>query len=185
MKTSIPFFLLLFLASTSLSASAQPAGRKMLIVCFSHGGNTRTAAEHIRSLTGADLFEIVPEKGYPSDYDTLTALAKTQIQNDERPAIHGSIDNFAQYDVIFVGSPCWWGTIAPPVATLLTSYDFAGKTIIPFMTHGGSRMGHSEADIRKLCPDATLLQALPISGSHAASARPEIEQWLHRIGLLQ
>lgn len=185
MKTKIPFFLLLFLAANPLSAQAQSAGGKMLIVFYSHSGNTRAVAEHIRALTGADLFEIVPEKSYPSDYETLTQVAKAQIQQNERPAIRGHIADLAQYDVIFVGSPCWWATVAPPVATLLSTYDFSGKKLVPFMTHGGSRMGRSEADIRKLCPDATLLEALPVSGSRAKSARPDVERWLHQIGLLQ
>lgn len=88
-----------------------------------------------------------------------------------------------QYDIIFVGSPCWWATIAPPVATFLASSDLAGKTIVPFMTHEGSRMGHSEDDIRKLCPKSTVLKGLPIRGGSAASSESAVRKWLQELDL--
>ena len=78
------------------------------------------------------------------------------------------------YDVVFVGSPCWWGTVAPPVATFLAAYDWSGKTVAPFMTHGGSRMGRSEDDIEKLCPGATLLGGLPVRGSAVKGSRDAV-----------
>ena len=76
-------------------------------------------------------------------------------------------------------------TIAPPVATFLSSYDLSGKTIAPFMTHEGSRMGHSEADIKKLCAGATLLPGLPVRGGSVQEAAPEVAKWLRRIGVIE
>ena len=78
--------------------------------------------------------------------------------------------------MIYIGSPCWWSTVAPPVATFLAAHDFTGKTLIPFMTHEGSRMGRSEADIRRLCPGATVRSGVPVRGSDAAQADREIRQ---------
>lgn len=84
----------------------------------------------------------------------------------------------SQYDVIFIGSPCWWATVAPPVATFLTSYDFAGKTVVPFMTHEGSRMGRSEEDIRKLCPKSQVPDGLPVRGGAVGSSKDAVEKWV-------
>ena len=91
----------------------------------------------------------------------------------------------SQYDVIFIGSPCWWATVAPPVATFLTSYDLAGKTVVPFMTHEGSRMGHSEADIRKLCPESQVPDGLPVRGGAAGSSKDTVEKWVRLLGLAE
>lgn len=87
------------------------------------------------------------------------------------------------YDVVFVGSPCWWGTVAPPVATFLAAYDWSGKTVAPFMTHGGSRMGRSEDDIEKLCPGATLLGGLPVRGSAVKGSRDAVGKWIGGMNL--
>jgi flavodoxin len=87
--------------------------------------------------------------------------------------------------VIFIGSPIWWGTIAPPVAAFLSSHDLTGKTVIPFMTHEGSRMGHSVSDIKKLCPDSVVLDGLPIRGHRIREAQDEVKAWLRKIGIIE
>ena len=133
----------------------------------------------------ADIFEIVPENEYPADYQTVVDQARNEIKAGARPALQESDLDLTPYDTLFVGSPCWWSTIAPPVATFLTTHDFAGKTIVPFMTHEGSRMGHSESDIRDLCPKATLLPGLPIRGSEAGKADAAIKKWLQTHDLLK
>ena len=102
--------------------------------------------------------------------------AKKEIAAGARPALKSRVEDMSQYDVIFIGSPCWWSTVAPPVATFLAAHDFTGKTLIPFMTHEGSRMGRSEADIRRLCPGATVRSGVPVRGSGAAQADREIRQ---------
>ena len=173
----------LFATGGELDAQEGTAGKKTLVAYFSHSGNTRTVADLIQKHTGGDLFEIVPARPYPEQYRTLTEQAKKEIETGYRPELKQKPTDLGQYEVIFVGSPCWWGTIAPPVASFLAAYDLKGKTIVPFMTHEGSRMGHSETDIRKLSPGATVKAGLPIRGSAAASAEPEIVKWLKRSGL--
>lgn len=155
--------------------------KKMLVAYYSHSGNTRALAETIREQTGADLYEIVPRKAYPSDYQKLVDQAQQEIRAGYRPLLKDVLPDLAQYEVIFVGSPCWWATVAPPVATFLAAGDFSGKIIVPFMTHEGSRMGHTEADIRKLCPAATVTDGFPVRGSAASGSSDAVSRWLGQL----
>lgn len=153
-------------------------GTKKLVVYFSHSGNTRSLAKQIAEAAGADIFEVVPVKAYPEEYGAVVEQAKREIEAGYRPAIKSRPENLDQYDVIFVGSPCWWATVAPPVATLLAASDMKGKTILPFMTHEGSRMGRSIEDIRKLCPGAKVAEGLAVRGSAVDKSAPEVRKWL-------
>lgn len=165
-------------SATQLQAQTTPTGKKILIAYFSWGGNTRAMAEQIKQATNADIFEIVPVAAYPKDYNACVEQAKKEINANHKPALKAKVADFASYDIIIVGSPNWWGTIAPPVATFLSSYDFSGKTILPFITHEGSRMGRSVDDIKKLCPKATILNGLPVRGSSVKNAGSDIQKWL-------
>ncbi len=160
---------------------SQAANNKNLVVYFSHSGNTRIIAEQIKDATGADIFEICPVKNYPDDYNTVVNQAKKEINANFKPELKTKINRIATYDVIFVGSPNWWSTIAPPVATLLSDYNLEGKTIAPFITHEGSRMGHSAADIQKLCPKSKMLEGLAIRGSEVKTSQHNVQDWLKKI----
>ena len=153
-----------------LNAQTAKAPKKMLVAYFSHSGNTRTVAEQIREATGADIFEIEPAAAYPTNYQAVVDQAKKEVNSGFKPALKSKPENLGKYDIIFVGSPCWW---------------YTGKTIAPFMTHEGSRMGHSEADIKKLCAGATLLPGLPVRGGSVQEAAPEVAKWLRRIGVIE
>ena len=126
-------------------------------------GNTEIAAELLEKLTGADRFKIDPIQPYSPGYNACIAEA---------------LDG---YDAIYLGYPNYWGTMPMAVFTFLERFDFSGKTLCPFCTHEGSGMGHSEADIRRLCPGATVKQGLAIHGSSAANAGPALKQWIERI----
>lgn len=169
---------------SGLRAQDAPAVR-ILVAYYSYSGNTRTVAEIIREATGGDLFEIVPEKAYPSGYQAVVDQAKKEIAAGHRPVLKSRVADIGSYDVIIVGSPCWWGTVAPPVATFLSGYDLAGKTVVPFMTHEGSRMGHSQSDIEKLCPASTVLKGLPVRGGSAKQAGEEVGHWLRDLKLVK
>lgn len=187
MKTKIILTALtaMMITHDGLNAQTAKTPKKMLVAYFSHSGNTRTVAEQIREATGADIFEIEPAAAYPTNYQAVVDQAKKEVNSGFKPALKSKPENLGKYDIIFVGSPCWWYTIAPPVATFLSSYDLSGKTIAPFMTHEGSRMGHSEADIKKLCAGATLLPGLPVRGGSVQEAAPEVAKWLRRIGVIE
>ncbi len=119
-------------------------------------GNTEVIADMIQKAVGGDRFQIVTVNPYPSDYDTLVDQGKKEQEENYQPALKTKVENIESYDVIFIGSPMWWGTIAPPVRTFLSENDFSGKTIIPFTTHEGSGLGRSVEDIKKLSPKANV-----------------------------
>ena len=163
-KTILLTLTTLFAAAESGDAQTAPNDKKVLVAYFSHSGNTRAVAERIAAATGADLFEIVPQKPYPAEYRAVVDQARREIAADYRPALKTDLPD------------------APPVATFLAAHDFTGKTLIPFMTHEGSRMGRSEADIRRLCPGATVRSGVPVRGSGAAQADREIRQLVEAAG---
>jgi len=187
MKTKHFFIALaaLLLSSMGMQAQSASASKKILVVYFSHSGNTRVIANQIKELTSADVFEIQPIKAYPSDYQACVDQAKKEINANYKPALKTKLKNISSYDIIFVGSPCWWATMAPPVATFLSSYDLSGKTIVPFMTHEGSRMGRYASDIKKLCPKSTVLEGLPIRGSSVKEAKGSVMKWLRDIKIVK
>ncbi len=154
---------------------------KMLVAYFSHTGNTREIARQIQATTGADLFEIVPATPYPEEYQAVVDQAAKEIKAGIHPELKTNLASVAEYDVVFVGSPNWWSTVAPPVATFLASHDLSGKTIVPFMTHEGTRMGHSGKDIQKLCPSAVVLDGLPIRGGQVHESQKTVEDWVRKV----
>lgn len=141
-------------------------------------GNTEVAAKLLQELTGADLFRIDPIQPYSRDYNECIAQAKEDQRRNARPELKEYPDNLDGYDVIYLGYPNYWGTMPMAVFTFLERFDFAGKTIRPFCTHEGSGMGHSESDIKGLCPGAKVEPGLAIHGSAAAKAGPALKQWL-------
>lgn len=159
------------------------AQNKILIAYYSWSGNTRNMAEQIKSYTNADILEIEPVVAYPANYNACVDQAKKEINSGFKPALKVIQTKVESYDIIIIGSPNWWSTIAPPVATFLSKYNFSGKKILPFITHGGSRMGRSIDDIKLLCPTATVLNGLPVKGISVSSAGNEIQKWLKDNGV--
>jgi flavodoxin len=147
-------------------------------------GNTEVVAKMINKITGGDMFHIETVKAYPKDYTETTEVAKNELRTKARPKLTGRVENMGVYDVIFLGYPNWWGTPPMAVFTFLESYDFSGKTIVPFCTHEGSGMGHSEKDIVKSCPKATLLEGIAILGSSASSAEAKVSSWIDGLGII-
>ncbi len=153
-------------------------GGRMLIAFFSWGGNTRGIAEEIQSQTGADLFEIELVTPYSDDYNTVLMEAQHDQNIQARPEIRNHVENFEQYDIILLGYPNWWASIPMPIASFLEEYDFSGKTIIPFCSHGGGRFGQSLTAITKLAPDAVMDEPLSIHYSGGSSLSDDIAAWL-------
>lgn len=143
------------------------AGTRVAVIYFSCTGNTRTAAERIRDLTGADLIELVPEQPYTSqdlDYNDESCRAN-QEQKDPaaRPRIAGQPLDLSQYGTIYLGYPIWQGTAPRIINTFLDSYDLTGKTIRPFCTSGSSGIETSVADIRASAPGVDVTAGLRIA----------------------
>ena len=148
-------------------------------------GNTEVVATMIQNMTKGDVFRIETVQTYPADYTETTEVAQRELRQNARPELTGRMDNMADYRVIFLGYPNWWGTMPMAVWTFLEAYDFSGKTIIPFCTHEGSGMGHSESDIKKICPKSTVLKGLSLKGGSVQSAENEIATWLRKSGVIE
>lgn len=147
-------------------------------------GNTAIIAKIIADKTNGDLFEIkVKNDNYPKGYTELTEYAKAEMNQNARPEIVGKVDNFEQYDTIFIGFPIWWGDKPMPVYTFIDSYNFNGKNIIPFCTHEGSgfcgTQGMDKTGVK-------ILKGLAIYGHTAQNDRTEadkkVSEWLKGLG---
>lgn len=135
---------------------------KTLVAYFSASGQTAKLAKTLAGVTGGDLFEIAPETAYTAaDLDWMDKKSRSTIEMKDpksRPAIAGKVADMAQYDTVFVGFPIWWYQAPRIIETFLESYDFSGKTVIPFATSGGSGMGGTNKALAPSCTGARLLE---------------------------
>ena len=165
---------------------AEPSGdRKVLVVYFSHKGNTRTISGYIHDTRKSDLVEIKTVDTYTDDYDTLLAQIREEVATSYCPTITTKIEDIASYDVIFVGYPIWVETAAPPIRTFLINHDFAGKTIVPFCTSGTSSAEASYRLVRNLCPQATVLEGIQIRRGTYDTAYKRVAEWLQKIDIVE
>ena len=128
----------------------------ILIAYYSWSGNTKEVAEAIQKEVGGDLFRIETEQTYPEEYKATTAQAKREINEGFLPTLKGKVNNIAQYEIIFIGSPNWWGTIAPAVSSFLAENNLKGKKVIPFITHGGGGEQNTITDLALQCIDCNV-----------------------------
>jgi flavodoxin len=178
--------IIFFFSASYVQANENKEDRgNMLVAYFSWSGNTRNIAKEIHSLVGGDIFEIEPVKAYSSDYNTCLDEAKREQQAQARPALKTHVTDMTKYDVIFLGYPNWWASIPMPIASFLEEYDLSGKTIIPFSSHGGGRLGQSVSAIAKLSPQSKILEALSVHYSGGRSLRNDISVWLKKIGITE
>ena len=141
-------------------------------------GNAAKLAGWIQQEAGGDLFSIVVVEPYSSDYDECLDRAADEKAQNARPELQNHVEDMSQYDVVFLGFPNWWASIPMPIATFLEEYDFAGKTIVPFCSHGGGRFGQSLTAIAELAPDAVMCEGLAINYSGGASMPEDVADWL-------
>lgn len=141
-------------------------------------GNTEVIAHMIQQFTGADIFKIEPLHPYSANYDTCVAEAKLDLQSKARPELASYPQSLDGYDTVYLGFPNYWETAPMHIFTLLEKYDFSGKAIKPFCTHEGSGMGHSERDLKTICPDAIVASGLAICGSSVYDAEDAVKSWI-------
>lgn len=179
---------------SSKTAESPAASGKSLVVYFSRTGeqdkvgviekgNTKIVAEIIAEKVGADTFEIVPKNdNYPMTFDALCDVAKEEQNNNARPEIKDTVKDFDTYDTIYLGYPIWWADLPMICYTFLESYDYNGKTIIPFCTHEGSSDANTQKKIQSAVPNAAVKEVLAIRGQDAQNNQDEvkkqIEDWL-------
>ena len=156
---------------------------RVLIAYFSATNNTESIANHLKAILDADIYEIVPETPYTSadlNYNTDCRANREQNDSSARPAISGNVDAMEQYDVIFLGYPIWWGQAPKIISTFLESYDFSGKTIVPFCTSGSSGIGSSATNLHSLASTAIWMDGQRFGGS---ASRSTVETWVTGLNL--
>ncbi|ACV22837.1 flavodoxin [Slackia heliotrinireducens] len=155
---------------------------KTLVAYFSASGTTGRVAKDLADAAGADLFEIAPEQPYTrADLNWQDKSSRTTFEmNDEscRPAIAKTVANMADYDTVFVGFPVWWYVEPRIIDTFLEAYDFAGKTVVPFATSGGSGLGQAPKRMQSLVPDAKVLPGRLLNGRPSKS---ELANWANSL----
>lgn len=151
---------------------------KKLVAYFSASGVTKSAAERLAKTVGADLFEIKPAVPYTrADLDWTNQKSRSSVEMnnpDSRPEIEEQLSNMEDYDTVFIGFPIWWYVAPTIINTFVESYDFSGKTIIPFATSGGSSMGKTVEVLKPLCPGANWVKGKMLN---RVSDR-ELEDWV-------
>lgn len=160
------------------SASRVVAGNRLY-------GSVEYMATVIGEATGGDMVRIQTETPYTGNFDDLAAQADNERQNGIHPTLSTSIEGFDNYDVVFVGYPVWWYQMPMPMYSFFDRYDFSGKTIIPFSSHGGSGWSGTIADIAGLEPEATMVDGFSTSRSNVASSAEEIHNWLRDINIIE
>lgn len=163
--------------------AAETTAKKALVIFYSWSGNTKGIATRIHQKVGGDLIELELVRAYSTTYNTCLDEAKRDQQQDARPELKTRIADISQYDVVCLGYPNWWATIPMPIATLLETYDFSGKIIAPFCSHGGGRLGQSVSDIAKLAPTAKITEGLSVHYSGGSSLPRDIDTWLRENAL--
>ena len=160
----------------SASASIQPWNGALT-------GNTGVVADMIAQATGADLFSIRTVEQYPDTYDATIDQGQQEQSDGARPELATHLENLDSYDTIFLGFPNWWGDMPMAVYTFLDEVDLSGKTVIPFVTSGGSGFSNTISTIQQMEPQATLQEGLSIGASSATGAQQQVESWLSELGL--
>lgn len=172
-------------SETNLTTEAETeAGKKVLVAYFSATHTTEGVARNIAEGLGADLYEIVPVDPYTDadlNYNDNNSRSTLEMNDpSSRPAISSSVEDMDQYDIVFLGYPIWWGEAPRIVSTFVESYDFSGKTIIPFCTSGGSGIGSSASNLEQLVGGATWLEGRRLNGG---DSKDTIMEWVNSLGL--
>lgn len=160
------------------------AGASRVVVDEEILGNTQYIAQLIHQSVGGDLFEINTKQEYPGSHDPLLEFAFEEKEKHARPELAAHIDNFDEYDTIFIGYPNWNADLPMPLYSFFEEYDFSGKTVIPFVTHGGSGFSRTVDTIAELEPEATMIKdGLSLSRNNVAEAQNDVTNWIQSLNL--
>ena len=163
--------------------------KKSIIIYFSRAdenyavgyiskGNTEVIAEYIKDLTNADMFKVERKVPYAKDYNTCIEEAKLEQQKNERPELVEILPSIDSYEVVYIGSPNYWGGLPQPMYTQLEKLNFQGKIVRPFVTHEGSGLGNIPSELQSLCVGATIESGLAIRGALVNSSKNKVEDWI-------
>ena len=158
------------------------ASENVLVLYFSHTGNTETVANFIHEAVGGDIVKLETEEQYTDNYNDLLDIAQEEKNENARPALSTQIENIDDYDTIFLGYPIWWADCPMAIYTFLDEYDLSGKIIAPFVTSGGSGLSGTPNDIQNEEPNATVTEGLSIRDDNVENSQSEVNEWLSEIG---
>ncbi len=170
-------------ANTDMVPDSSSNVGKALVVYYSQTGNTKALASVIQQSTGSDIFELELVDPYPANYNQTTERVGREQREGIAPELSQKLENIDDYDTVFIGSPIWRSTLAPPVASFIAEYDLSGKTVIPFFTSDSGTMGNSVSVIKGLVPSGvTVFDGFAVRGEDANSAQNTVDEWLNEIG---
>ena len=168
----------LFLSMAMIASVATAFAQKTLVIYYSENGTTKTVAEEIQKQLGADLEAVEAVEPYTGDFGATMQRGNKERQSGQWPAIKPLKKKIADYDVIFLGYPIWYGTLANPMDTLVKAEDFAGKTIVPFCTFGSGGLNTSTADLEKALPKAKVMKGYGVRAARVTKAAKELNRFL-------
>lgn len=172
----------LFLLFAIMASITTSYAQKKLVLYYSETGTTKTVAEELQKQLNADIESIEAVEPYSGDFQATIQRGQREMQNGEVPAIKPLKKKIADYDIIFLGYPIWFGTYAMPIATIVKENDFAGKTIVPFCTFGSGGLNTSSDALKKALPKATIKEGYGVRTARVAAAEKELDRFLKENG---
>lgn len=169
--------------SATQAEQNSPSGSQTLIAVFSWSGNTLQVAEHIHELIQGDFFRIEPATPYTDNYNELLDIAQQEQNDDTRPALSSTIENWDNYSTIYLGYPIWWYDAPQIIKTFLDTYPLSGKTLIPFCTSGESSIDQTLPSIESLASGASIATGITLDGDSVESQLDQVDSWLGDLGL--
>lgn len=167
-------------AASAGKPGAQANGSTTLVVYFSRSGNTRVVAGLIQRASGADMFEIQPAVPYPEEYLATVEQARQERDRGIEPALEATVAAIRSYQTVYLGFPIWGETAPPVIRSFLSHHDLSGKTLVPFVTHGGYGLGSSREVITRLAPGANLQKEFLMQADQERQTMERVNQWLQR-----
>ena len=180
--------LMMVVAATVMTAACcgpKKEAPKVLVLYYSQTSNTKAVAEEIATRLGADMEEIVPETPYDGDFQATIERCMQEREQGVIPTIQPIKADIAQYDVVFIGYPVWFGTYAPPIAALLDQVDLSGKKVVPFCTFGSGGLESSVKDMVEKQPNAEVLPGYGVRAARLEAMPKEVDQWLKAGGFIE
>lgn len=188
MKTMLMMTLgaVMMMAAVSCAAKKnEVAQKKVLVLYYSQTSNTKTVAQEIATKLGADLEEIVPVKPYDGDFNATISRCMQDREQGVMPELKPIKADLAQYDVVFLGFPVWFGTMAPPMGTFISSNDLSGKKIVPFCTFGSGGLDTSVRDLQEKQPNAEILPGYGVRAARMKAVPAEVDEFLKSGGFIE
>ena len=180
--------LMMVVAATMMTAACcgpKKEAPKVLVLYYSQTSNTKAVAEEIATRLGADIDEIVPVMPYDGDFQATIERCMQEREQGGLPEIQPIAADVAQYDIVFIGYPVWFGTYAPPIASLLDQVDLSGKKVVPFCTFGSGGLESSTKDLAEKQPNAEVLPGYGVRAARMEAMPQEVDQFLKAGGFIE